>query len=89
MVTTHEQQYLGTANPWIWGDVNDDQVANFDDIQRMVLAFEGDFGNATLEALDLWPCLPDRMINFDDIQRAVLAFEGTSFDESGCLSPCP
>ncbi|MFQ5463800.1 MAG: trypsin-like peptidase domain-containing protein [Phycisphaerae bacterium] len=74
---------------WMWGDVNDDGVANFVDVQFQVLGFQGNFSNAALESLDIWPCTPDGVVNFEDIQRGVRAFQGISFNEENCPSPCP
>ncbi|MFQ5462592.1 MAG: right-handed parallel beta-helix repeat-containing protein, partial [Phycisphaerae bacterium] len=72
-----------------WGDVNGDGIANFGDIQLQVLAFQGDFSGAELEAMDLDPCVPNGVVNFSDVQKGVLAFQGGSFADTACPPPCP
>jgi len=84
----------GTSDPtaattWLFGDANNDSAANFGDIQLTVAGFQGDFGLATLQAVDFSPCVTNGIINFDDIQKAVLAFQGIGYQESGCTLPCP
>lgn len=76
------------ATTWNWGDTDQNGVANLGDVQFIVLGFQGDFTNATLEALDLWPCTPNAVINLDDAQQGVLAFQGQTFAESFCGVPC-
>jgi len=73
---------------WLWGDVDNNGVANLADVQLIVLGFQGDFSNATLEAVDLDPCIPNGVINLADAFAAVLAFQGVPYSDSGCVMPC-
>ena len=89
----HAQLMSGLAGvdegtTWKWGDTDQNDAANLGDVQFIVLGFQGDFTNATLEALDLWPCTPNAVINLDDAQQGVLAFQGQTFAESVCGVPC-
>lgn len=76
------------ATTWKWGDTDQSNVPNLADVQLIVLGFQGDFSNATREAVDLWPCTPNAVINLDDAQQGVLAFQGRTFAESVCGVPC-
>ena len=73
-----------TVTTWAWGDVDNNTIANFADVQLIVLAFQGDFSYAA----DLDPCVPNGNINFADIQQGVFAFQEQSFDALGCSIPC-
>ncbi len=79
---------LASVTTWIWGDVDDNGAVNLGDALVIVQGFQGDFSNASLEAVDLWPCAPDGIVNFEDIQRAVLAFQGQTYSGTGCPDPC-
>lgn len=68
------------------GDVDDNGVANFADIQSVVLGFQGQWGGS-IGAVDLAPCVPNGIVNFEDIQQAVLAFQNQAFDLV-CELPC-
>ena len=80
----------GAAETCLWGDVDCNDVVNFTDIQIMVLAFKLDWSpGVSFEAIDIWPCTPNRVINFADIQHAVLAFkESRTYEDTGCPVPC-
>ncbi len=79
----------GSGTTWMWGDVNNNGIVNFTDINIVVQGFQGDFSQAPIEAVDLDPCIPNGDINFEDINRAVQAFQGQPFTASGCAIPCP
>ena len=71
------------------GDVDCNDVPNFTAIQIIVLAFKHDWSpGLSFEAVDIWPCTPDKIINFSDIHHAVLAFKGQTYEEAGCPVPC-
>ena len=76
------------VTPWLWGDVDNNGVTNLSDVQFIILGFQGDFSNATLEAMDLDPCVPNGGINLADAFAAVLAFQGVSYSETSCVLPC-
>jgi hypothetical protein len=71
-----------------WGDIDDNSVANFVDILLIVQAFQGNFGNVSLQAADLAPCRPNGIANFEDILWGVQAFQGSSYADTGCQLPC-
>jgi hypothetical protein len=76
---------------WKLGDSNNNGVANFTDISRVVEGFRGLFTpTLTREQTDLRStvsdCNPDRTVNFADIGAAVDAFQGNLFP---CNAPCP
>ncbi|MGB0716474.1 MAG: hypothetical protein ACPGXK_11380, partial [Phycisphaerae bacterium] len=68
------------------GDVDDNGVANFADIQFVVQGFQQTF-DGPLGAVDLAPCLPNGIVNFEDIQQAVFAFQQQGYDVI-CSLPC-
>lgn len=68
------------------GDVDANGVANFSDIQSVVLGFQGQWGGS-IGAVDLAPCVPNGIVNFEDIQQAVFAFQGQAY-EAVCELPC-
>lgn len=77
-----------SGTTWIWGDVDNNGVANLADAQLVVQAFQGDFTNTTFAASDLAPpvssgCASANQIhNLDDVNASVAAFLGGMF-------PCP
>ncbi|MGB0714889.1 MAG: hypothetical protein ACPGXK_03370 [Phycisphaerae bacterium] len=79
---------ITSVDTYSFGDVNGNDVANFEDIQFIVLGFQGNFDNAAREALDLFPCIPNNVINFEDIQQGVLAFQGLDYADTICTIPC-
>ncbi len=76
------------ATTWTWGDIDNNDLVNFVDINLVVQGFQGDFTNVTLERVDLHPCAPNRVINFSDINWDVRAFQGAPFTDN-CAAPCP
>ena len=74
---------------WAWGDCDNNGNANLADTQLVVLGFQGDFSGATLQAVDLEPCLPNGVANLADAFQSVLAFQGVPFTTSLCPEPCP
>ena len=73
---------------WIWGDANGSAWVNLDDILLVLDGFRGVFDQATLENVDMYPCLPDGQIDADDILALLDAFQGFPFS-AGCPGPCP
>ena len=79
---------------WVWADTNQDDYANFADIQFMVFAFQHVYvpGMQTLPNLDIrgqYFCTPDQFSNFNDISGAVMAFQGQDYVDTGCPYDCP
>ncbi len=74
---------------WIWGDLDDDGIANLNDALLGVLAFQSDFSLVSLETADVGPCEPNGVVNIADIQLVVLAFQGQAYTDTGCPLPCP
>jgi hypothetical protein len=77
------------ASTWVWGDVDNNGVVNFADVQLIVNVFQGDLSGATVEAADLEPCLPNAVINLADAQRGIQAFQLQTYEDTGCPDPCP
>jgi len=73
---------------WMWGDVDNDGIANFTDILFIVQVFQGNLANASMETADLEPCVPNQTVNLADVQRAVGAFQGSPYSDV-CPIPCP
>ena len=75
---------------WVWGDTDNNGVANLADAFNIVLGFQGQFPDPdiTPATLDIWPCVPNGVINLDDVQRDVFAFQGQTYEETGCPIPC-
>lgn len=78
-----------TVSTWVWGDVNQNDTANFEDVLLVVQGFQGDFSTVNQEAVDLDPCEPDRAVNFADILKDVGAFQGVLYLDTVCTAPCP
>ena len=85
-----------------WSDANRDVVVNFDDIQAVIMAFEGRWPSTiparTSVAVDFvgsTPCAVEQVVNFGDIGFSVFAFEGEHYDPDvlsrfdECDVPCP
>jgi len=52
----------------VWADVTEDGEIDFSDVLLIIDGTDGNFRDgATLQSLDLFPCIPDRVINEDDI----------------------
>ncbi|MFQ5462788.1 MAG: matrixin family metalloprotease [Phycisphaerae bacterium] len=77
-----------SATTDIFGDVNANGVTNLEDVLLIILAFQGDFTNVSLEAADINPCTPNRTANVADAQWAVLAFQNAAYSDF-CAAPCP
>ncbi|MHC5112069.1 MAG: hypothetical protein ACYTHJ_19575 [Planctomycetota bacterium] len=75
------------VSTWAWGDVNDNGIANFEDIQFVVQGFQGNFDSVDPANVDLLPCEPNGIINFADIQAAVFGFQQMPFTNF-CPEPC-
>ncbi|MCH8147115.1 MAG: hypothetical protein IH987_03865 [Planctomycetes bacterium] len=81
---------VGSDSTCLWADVNCNGITNINDAFFIILGFQAIIPpELTFEALDIWPCEPNRIINFVDVQRAILAFQGQSYAETGCPVPCP
>jgi hypothetical protein len=70
---------------WLWGDLDNSQTVDLDDILIMLDGFNDDFSGAPLETQDLFPCTPNGIIDLDDILRLLDAFELEPFP---CAVPC-
>ncbi|MHC5108456.1 MAG: M14 family metallopeptidase [Planctomycetota bacterium] len=77
------------AQTFNFGDVDGNGLANIADLQECVLGFQGQFDRAPLEAMDLYPCLPDGLITLEDLLQIVTAFRGSDYDSMPCSPPCP
>jgi hypothetical protein len=79
-----------SATTWAWCDINNDGLVNLADIMSIIMGYQGDFTNATVENLDQRSesCEPDGIISLPDIMAAVGAFQGESWYTS-CSAPCP
>ncbi|MEK6675614.1 MAG: hypothetical protein AABZ47_08175 [Planctomycetota bacterium] len=78
-------QLLGSGTTWKWGDVNNDGFANTNDVNLVVLAFQGNFTQATRYGTDLKStstCTPEGIINAIDISVCSSAAQGLPY-------PCP
>lgn len=71
-----------------WGDLDQNGLVNFTDVQLMIAAYTGSKNFETGQA-DLAPCIPNRTVNATDIQTAVLAYLKFPFAATGCPAPCP
>ncbi|MHC5108337.1 MAG: M14 family zinc carboxypeptidase [Planctomycetota bacterium] len=78
-----------TASTWLWGDVDNNGVANFADILLIVRGFQQDYSLAEQEATDIAPCHPNAVVNFDDVFLGVMAFQGATQEALGCDGVCP
>ncbi|MHC5109614.1 MAG: hypothetical protein ACYTHJ_07025 [Planctomycetota bacterium] len=83
--TTLLRSSSDTAATWVWGDVDDDGVANFADVLLIVLGFQGVYDQVTPQAVDIAPCATNGVVNFEDIQRGVNAFQQLAYP---CGEPC-
>ncbi len=80
----------GPVSTWGWGDADNNGLVNFRDINLVVRGFQGDFSEATREAVDLVPCVTNRDVSFADISADVAAFQGQDYySYTGCPAPCP
>jgi hypothetical protein len=81
---------IGMGSTCLWADVDCNGITNINDTFSIILGFQGDFSQGlSFEALDIWPCVPNKIINFVDVQRSILAFQGQSYADTGCPVPCP
>jgi hypothetical protein len=74
---------------WRWGDVNGNGVANLTDVLLIAAGYQGDFSQATMENLDIDPCVPNGVLNLDDILGSIDGFQGGTYRTGGCPMPCP
>ena len=77
-----------SATTWMWGDVDNDEDVDVDDILLIIQAFQSNFSQVTLAAADLHPCTPNDDINIDDILSAIAAFQNKTYADTGCPIPC-
>ncbi len=77
-----------SATTWMWGDVDNDEDVDIDDILLIIQAFQSDFSQVTLEAADLHPCTPNGEIDIDDILSAIAGFQSKTYADTGCPIPC-
>ena len=76
------------VDTWLWGDADGNDLTTLLDAQAIVRVFQGLPSNATPEAADIEPCLPNQVVNLIDAQQSVRAFQGMSFVDFGCSIPC-
>lgn len=76
-----------SAATFAWGDVNNNNATNFEDVLLVVQVFQGNTENATVSQVDLDPCEPNLVANFGDILKAVQAFQQVPYTDS-CPVPC-
>ena len=79
---------IGTISTAIWGDIDNSGSTSLGDVQLIVLGFQQQFQLISLEATDIWPCVPNGAVNFADIQQGVLAFQGFGYTDVKCELPC-
>ncbi|MHC5108689.1 MAG: FG-GAP-like repeat-containing protein [Planctomycetota bacterium] len=70
------------------GDLDQNSIVNFADVQLAVQAFQLNYDNISLEEADIAPCVVNGVVNFEDIQRVVGAFQGQTYVDMGCDLPC-
>lgn len=69
-----------------WGDINQDGATNFSDLLLMIAGAQGKFRDgATLQNMDIFPCIPDGIINDFDLNALQDAVLFLSFP---CRTPC-
>jgi len=83
----------GLSNPvsvttYPWGDVNNQNGVDLDDILLVLDGFAGVFVLVPLQACDLYPCVPNGGIDLDDILTVLDAFAGIPYS-AVCPGPCP
>ncbi len=77
-----------SATTWMWGDADNDEDVDIDDILLLIQAFQSDFSNVTMAAADLSPCTPNGEIDIDDILSAIAGFQSKPYADTGCPIPC-
>lgn len=69
-----------SVTTWVWGDANGDGASQVDDISLVFAGSQGNFQNgATVENLDMSPCLPNRAVDAEDTQVVQDAFSNTPY----------
>lgn len=74
----------GSDSSYVWGDINNDGIVDFQDISLEVDAFRGIF-YFPLQTYDLYGCIPSGLVDFSDISLVVDAFRGRPYP---CSLPC-
>ncbi len=75
----------GSADTWLWADLDNDADVDYIDIATVVEGFKGEY-TGSYEILDLHPCPPDGEIDYMDIAWVAWAFQGMHYP---CAIPCP
>jgi len=75
-----------STTTWNWGDVNDTNVIDVDDILCALDAFAGFFGQCSRYATDLMGYDPNELNDVDDILAVLDAFQSVGYSGT---SPCP
>ena len=75
-----------SATTFVYGDVNNNGIANIEDAFFVVQGFQGTWAGS-LGAVDMGPCYPNGIVNLGDVQQTILAFQGQAYDEL-CSMPC-
>lgn len=70
---------VSTTTTFRWGDVNNSNGVNLDDILCVLSAFGGAGGSCGFYGADLMGFIPDRLINLDDILAVLSAFGGAAY----------
>ncbi|MHC5110208.1 MAG: hypothetical protein ACYTHJ_10060 [Planctomycetota bacterium] len=72
-----------SVETWVYGDVNDNAIANLEDVFLTVQAFQGLYveGNTQITS-DIGDCLPEQVHNLGDSLLAINAFQATPFSAS-------
>jgi len=74
------------ARTWVFGDIDNSGGVDLGDLLQMIDAFSGNFGNLTLQNVDIMPCEPNGEVDLEDLLVMLSAFTGT---EVACGRPCP
>ncbi len=86
---TAAYSFAQSATTNIWGDVDNNDIVNAADILTLVKGFQLDFTLATLEQMDMEPCIPNGVLNSSDILQVVKAFQLARFSVLDCQQACP
>jgi len=87
--TVPDYSFAQSATTNIWADVDNNLIVNAADILTLVKGFQLDFTLASLEQMDLEPCVPNGILNSSDILLSVKAFQLTTFSILTCPQVCP
>lgn len=66
---------------WIWGDTNQDEIVNLEDLLCVLSGLLGDFNRCPAESLDLIGSAPG-VVDLDDVMAVLEAFSGAEYPDS-------